>query len=220
MRALKSWFWPGIITVALLTVLAGWFLAGPIDARITEAANTALVAQNDWASAEVDGRDLILKGVAPSEDALADALNITSKIPGVRIVDNQTTLLTLAEPFSFVVTKSDDGILLSGNVPYGDTRAKILAAAELAMPGIEILDEMAVARGAPPAFLELAQFALGQAAQLTNGEVEISGKTYTIRGTAASSADYAAINDALQKPLPGDAALSEIKLVPPAGQGG
>jgi hypothetical protein len=220
MRALKSWFWPGIITVALLTVLAGWFLAGPIDASITDAANTALAEQNDWASAEVDGRDLILKGVAPSEEALADAIKITSEIPGVRIVDNQTTLLSLAEPFSFVITKSDDGILLSGNVPYGDARAKILSAAELAMPGIEILDEMAVARGAPPAFFELVQFALGQAAQLVNGEVEISGKTYTIRGTPASSADYAAINDALKRPLPGDAALNEIKLIPPVGQGG
>ncbi|MEP7456868.1 BON domain-containing protein [Phyllobacterium sp. SB3] len=220
MRALKSWFWPGIITVALLTVLAGWFLAGPIDARITEAANTALETQNDWASAEVDGRDLILKGVAPSGEALADALKITKGITGVRVVDNQTTLLPLADPFSFAVTKSDDGILLSGNVPYGDMRAKILAAAELSMPGIEILDEMAVARGAPPAFFELVQFALGQAAHLTNGEVEISGKTYTIRGTAGSAADYAAINDALKKPLPGDAALSEVKLVAPLGQGG
>ncbi len=220
MRALKGWFWPGIITVALLTVLAGWFLAGPVDARITEAANTALEVKNDWASAEVDGRDLILKGVAPSEEALADALKITSEIAGVRIVDNQTTLLPLAEPFTFVVTKSDDGILLSGNVPYGDARAKILAAAELTMPGIEILDEMAVARGAPPAFFELVQFALGQAAQLTNGEVEISGKTYTIRGAAASAADFADINEALKKPLPGDATLQEVKLVPPVGQGG
>lgn len=220
MRALKSWFWPGIITVALLTVLAGWFLAGPVDARITEAANTALETQNDWASAEVDGRDLILKGVAPSEQALADALSITKNITGVRVVDNQTTLLPLADPFSFVVTKSDDGILLSGNVPYGDVRAKILAAAELSMPGIEILDEMAVARGAPPAFFELVEFALGQAAQLINGEVEISGKTYTIKGTAASAADYAAINDALKKSLPGDAALSEVKLVAPLAQGG
>jgi BON domain len=220
MRTIRSWFWPGIITVALLTVLAGWFLAGPIDARITDTVNSALESENNWASAEVDGRDLILKGVAPSEEALAAALKIASDTRGVRIVDNQTTLLPLAEPFSFVVTKSDDGILLSGNVSYGDMRAKILAAAETAMPGIEILDEMAVARGAPQGFFDLAGFALAQAAQLTNGEVEISGKTYTIRGTAASSADYAAINAALKNPLPGDATVSEIKLAAPGVTGG
>ncbi|MBR7559600.1 hypothetical protein KC218_23920, partial [Mycobacterium tuberculosis] len=73
------------------------------------------------------------------------------------------------------MTKSDQGILLSGNVPYGDTRAKLLAAAENAMPGIEILDEMAVARGAPQGFVELANFALKQASQLISGEVRLAG---------------------------------------------
>ncbi|MGH7003287.1 MAG: BON domain-containing protein [Alphaproteobacteria bacterium] len=220
MRAIGSWLWPGLITIALLTVLAGWFLAGPIDAQITGAVNAALESENGWASADVDGRDLTLKGVAPSEEALAAALKIARETAGVRIVDNQTTLLTLAEPFSFVVTKSDDGILLSGNVPYGDMRARILAEAEKAMPGIEILDEMAVARGAPENFFDSAGFALEQAAQLTNGEVEISGKTYSIRGTAASSAGYAAINAALQEPLPGAVQAGEIKLVAPAADGG
>ncbi len=126
------------------------------------------------------------------------------------------TLLPLAEPFSFVVTKSDDGILLSGNVPYGDSRAKVLAAAETAMPGIEILDEMAVARGAPQGFFELANFALMQAAQLTNGEVEVSGETYSISGTAANAADYESINEALRLALPGNGKPGEIKLEAPA----
>ncbi|NTS30106.1 BON domain-containing protein [Phyllobacterium sp. BT25] len=212
MRTIRSWFWPGVITVALLTVLAGWFLTDPIDQQLTDAANAALSADNSWASADIDGRDLTLKGVAPSEEALAAALGIAASTPGVRTIDNQATLLPLAEPFSFVITKSDDGILLSGNVPFGDSRARILASAENAMPGIEILDELAVARGAPEGFLDLVDFALSQAAQLTNGEVEISGKTYSISGTAANAADYDAINAALRAPIPGNGKPGEIKL--------
>ncbi|MEK1852824.1 MAG: BON domain-containing protein [Phyllobacterium sp.] len=220
MRTLKSWFWPGVITIALLTVLAGWFLTGPIDQQLTDSANAALEAENPWASAEIDGRDLTLKGVAPSEEALASALKIAEDTKGVRVVDNQTTLLPLADPFSFVVTKSDDGILLSGNVPYGDSRAKILAAAENAMPGIEILDELAVARGAPDGFFDLVNFALAQAAQLTNGEVEISGNIYNISGTAANSADYDALNAALRLAIPGNGKAGEIKLAVPVNTSG
>lgn len=216
MRTIKSWFWPGAITTALLTALAGWFLAGPIDQQLTDAVNTALEAQNAWATVEVDGRDLVLNGVAPSEEALAAALKIANETKGVRVVENATTLLPLADPFSFVVTKSDDGILLSGNVPYGDARARILAAAESAMPGIEILDELAVARGAPDYFFDLVNFALAQAAQLTNGEVEISGDAYNISGTAANSADYDALNAALRSTLPGKAKAGDVKLVAPA----
>ncbi|ATU92228.1 BON domain-containing protein [Phyllobacterium zundukense] len=216
MRTIKSWFWPGVITTALLTALAGWFLAGPVDQKLTDEVNAALESQNPWASADVDGRDLILKGIAPSEEAQAAALKIAGETPGVRVVENDTTLLPLADPFSFVITKSDDGILLSGNVPYGDSRARILAAAESAMPGIEILDEMAVARGAPQGFFDLASFALAQAAQLTNGEVEIAGETYSISGTAANSADYEAINAALRLALPGNGKPGEVKLAAPA----
>ncbi|MCO4319830.1 BON domain-containing protein [Phyllobacterium sp. 21LDTY02-6] len=219
MRSIVSWFWPGLITIGLLTVLAGWFLAGPIDERITAAATTALEAQ-PWASVEVDGRDLILKGVAPSPEDLAAAVRLADETPGVRIVDNQTTLLQLADPFTFAVTKSDDGVLLSGNVPYGDMRARVLDAAELAMPGIEILDELAVARGAPADFLDMANFALVQAAQLINGEIEISGSVLTIRGAVANAAARASVTEALQAGIPGQLSQGDINLTVQNSNGG
>jgi hypothetical protein len=216
MHIVKSWFWPGIITVACLTTLAGWFLADPVDRQLTDAVSTALEVDNGWASIEVEGRDLTLKGVAPSEEALASALMIANETNGIRVVEDAATLLPLVDPFSFVVTKSDQGILLSGNVPYGDTRAKLLAAAENAMPGIDILDEMAVARGAPNGFTELANFALQQASQLVSGEVSLAGETYAIHGTAANAADYESILNALKTQLPGNGKVGEIKLAPPA----
>ena len=88
------------------------------------------------------------------------------------------------------------------------------------MPGIEILDEMAVARGAPQGFFDLVGFALRQAAQLTNGEVEISGETYNISGTAANSADYDALDAALRMPIPGNGKAGEIKLAVPVNTSG
>ncbi|UGX87919.1 BON domain-containing protein [Phyllobacterium meliloti] len=216
MHIVKSWFWPGIITVACLTTLAGWFLAEPVDRQLTEAVSTALEVDNGWASIEVEGRDLTLKGVAPSEEALASALKIANETNGIRVVENAATLLPLIDPFSFVVTKSDQGILLSGNVPYGDTRAKLLAAAENAMPGIDIIDEMAVARGAPKGFIELANFALQQASQLVSGEVSLAGESYSIDGTAANAADYESITNALKTQLPGNGKVGDVKLAPPA----
>ena len=102
MHIVKSWFWPGLITIACLTTLAGWFLAEPIDRQLTETVAAALEADNSWASIEVDGRDLTLKGVAPSAEALASALKIAETTDGIRVVENAATLLPLVDPFSFV----------------------------------------------------------------------------------------------------------------------
>ncbi|QND52455.1 BON domain-containing protein [Phyllobacterium sp. 628] len=221
MHIVKSWFWPGVITIACLTTLAGWFLADPVDKQLTEAVSTALEVDNGWASIEVEGRDLTLKGVAPSEEALASALKIADDTFGIRVVENAATLLPLVQPFSFVVTKSDQGILLSGNVPYGDTRARLLAAAENAMPGIDIIDEMAVARGAPQGFFDLANFALQQASQLIGGETSLAGETYSLNGTAANAADYESLTSALKTQLPGNGKVGEINLTPsPVSSGG
>ena len=92
MHIIKSWFWPGVITTALLTALAGWFLAGPVDQHLTDTVNAALESQHSWASAQIDGRDLVLKGIAPSQEALAEALKISSETFGVRAVENAATL--------------------------------------------------------------------------------------------------------------------------------
>lgn len=50
-----------------------------------------------WASANADGRELVLAGVAPNEQAREQAGDIARQVWGVRTVDNQLTV-AMAEP--------------------------------------------------------------------------------------------------------------------------
>ncbi|KXF78020.1 hypothetical protein ATN84_23955 [Paramesorhizobium deserti] len=212
---MKNWFWPGVTTTALLTVLAVWFGSGAVERDLASRASTALAGAYPWASVDLDGRDLTLKGVAPDERSQAEAAKIATAVPGVRSVDNQAVLPPVAAPFVFRAVKTDDGVTLSGNVPPGSARGDILGVAERAMPGIRIIDDMTIARGAAPGFPALAGFAVSQLADLSLGEVSISDLDYTVNGRAAGADAYEVLVTAVAGVLPGEGKLVSARIAPP-----
>ncbi len=64
---------------------------------ITRTGGALAAAGIPWASAKADGRELMLKGVAPSEALKEKAGDIARQVWGVRTVDNQLTV-AMAEP--------------------------------------------------------------------------------------------------------------------------
>jgi len=217
---LKNWFWPGVTTTALLTALAVWFGSGAVERDLASRTSAALAADYPWASVDLTGRDLTLKGMAPDEDAQAGAVKLAAAVPGVHSVDNQAVLPPVADPFVFSAVKTDDGVTLSGNVPPGPARTDILVIAERAMPGIRVTDEMKLARGAAPGFPALAGFAVSQLADLSLGEVSISDLDYTIRGRAAGPDAYEVLVTAVAGVLPGEGKLVSARIVPPTAAPG
>ncbi len=210
------WFWPGVITTVFLTALAIWFRWEPIEQDLAFRSLEAIAPDNPWAIVELDGRDLILKGVAPSEDAQAEAVSLAGGTRGVRIVDNMTTLLPIASPFVFGAIKEGEGITLVGNVPFGPIRTQLLTLIEKANPGIHIRDNLTLARGEHDGFVALAGFALSQICDLAAGEVNLSGREYSIRGISVDSQTYERLHAGISGTLPGGGTLSvaEIKQPP------
>ena len=51
-----------------------------------------LPAPTDWAKAKVDGRNVILTGIAPTEALREKATEMARAVPGVARVDNQITV--------------------------------------------------------------------------------------------------------------------------------
>ncbi|GAB1581455.1 BON domain-containing protein [Phyllobacterium phragmitis] len=213
---MKNWFWPGVTTTALLTVLAAWFGSGVVEKDLASRTSAVLAGAYPWASVDLDGRDLTLKGVAPDERAQAEAASLAAAVPGVRSVDNAAVLPPVADPFVFQAIKADDGVTLTGNVPPGPARSDLLAVAERAMPGIRVTDNMTIARGAAPGFPALAGFAVSQLADLSLGEVSISDLDYTIKGSAAGPDAYEVLVTAIAGVLPGEGKLVSARIVPPA----
>ncbi|MGU3574790.1 BON domain-containing protein [Brucellaceae bacterium C25G] len=205
---MKQWFWPGWVCTVSLTALALWFGIKPLENEL--AANTQVQLQPyDWTSFSLEGRDLTLRGVAPSEQAQSEALKAANAIKGIRAVDNLTSLLPLAAPYSFQIEKNDDGIILSGNVPSGVLRDELMIAMEDQASGQMVMDEMALARGQSENYAELAKFAISQSAFLKSGKIWLIDTRINIDGDAISRVDYYRLQNALNDSLPAGAQIGQ-----------
>lgn len=195
-----KWFWPGVTWTAALTALALWFGTDRIEADIS-ARSAQVLAPYNWAGFDVDGRDLALKGMAPDPEMQQAAILALRGVSGVGDISDLTTILPAASPYIFKLTKSGEGIVLSGFVPDNSMRDVIMAAAESAVNNGLVYDEMALARGAGPEFEERVLFAVDLAGKLSKAEIEISEAKLSLKGVALSNQDYDALTALLNVQL-------------------
>ena len=112
----KFWAIPGFIGLLALTMLTR---CNPIESDLQQRSQTLLTDQGmGWAKTELDGRgrDLLLTGVAPSEDAKNKAINLTQGLYGVRTVDHDITVKEYVSSV-FRLKHSDDKAILTGSLP-------------------------------------------------------------------------------------------------------
>jgi len=211
----KKWIWPGILAVVVLTALSTWFKAEIIQNDLTDKAMSDLAGEHPWASVELDGRDLTLRGVAPAEGASAVALEIADNAYDVRIVRDATEILEKADPFVLSAVKAEDKITLSGFVPDSATRESLVNAAKAAVPSAAVVDEMKIARGAPAGFNELGTFSLSQLTGLTTGKLELTNTSLDITGVAAGLDEYDTVIAALGGVVPSGGEVSNQEITPP-----
>lgn len=91
----------GLLGLVALGLLSFFCVRGHIPTiqadLITRTHHALAEAGIPWASANADGRELVLAGVAPSETLKDQAGDIARQVWGVRTVDNQLTV-AIAEP--------------------------------------------------------------------------------------------------------------------------
>ncbi|MCY0147642.1 OmpA family protein [Hoeflea sp. G2-23] len=212
----KSWIWPGLATVACLTALAMWFRADTIEADLRKRALLALEPHQGWVQVSVRGRDLRLTGLAPDEPSRAKVLEITQNLYGVRVVENASGLLPVQSPYRLSAAKTESGVTLSGFVPNETTRKQVIADLTAMLPGIALLDQMKLARGAPAQLTELADFGLAAFSWFSTGAVEITDTVVNVSGQALNPEDHEAALTALSEPLPAGGILGDVEITPAA----
>lgn len=211
----RRWIWPGILTTLLLGAFAVWFRAAPVETELTNLAGSALTPTHPWAKVELDGRDLTLTGTAPSEEAQADAAKLALAAYDVRVVNNKSGLIDLADPYVFSALKAPEGVTLTGNVPDETTRVELVAKAQASMPGINVTDKLTLARGAPAGFAGLAGFALAQLPRFTTGEVGLNNTALAVNGVTDTPEIFAEAQAALAGNLPEGLTIAASNIVAP-----
>lgn len=145
-----------------------------------------------WAEVEIRGRDVYLRGDAPSDEDRRLAIERLSRLYGVRTVDASAAgLLPELRPYVTTLERNGNTVALTGAVPSVPDRGRILAALAAAVPGLGVVDHSLLARGkADDRYFDVMRALYGVPALLAHGKVTLTDKTVTIEGEAVSNVAY------------------------------
>lgn len=190
----------GILALVLGVAALCWFgakhHAKRIEQTVADGANGAVAASVHGLKTSVAGRDIEVSGLADSNAERKHILETLDIVQGRRVIRDKMKVLESVAPYTFSAVKADKGVTVSGHVPTEAARAGIAV----------ILDHDAsslkLASGAPGGWTMVAQDGLSALAKLNKGKLTMSDKSLTLSGEATT-------------PTAGEAALAELKDVPP-----
>jgi OmpA-OmpF porin, OOP family len=169
----------------------------------------------DKVSVAVDGRDVTLRADAFSEEGRRTAVGRVADVSGVRLVNDQTRLVPEAKPYVWSAERDVVRVTLGGNAPLPAVKSKLVDAQRAALGGVEVADQMTLARGAPPRFEQAALLLIGQIGKLKDGKFTISDGDVALSGMARDLGGREAIGAALKNLPEGfKVASNEIKAPP------
>src|SRR5262249_6470738 len=158
----SSKWWPGLILLVAFWAIAAWTGTASLEADLAAQSAAALKdSVLDKTRITVSGRDVTLAADAFSEEGRRSALAAVEALPGVRRVNDETRLVPEAKPFVWSAERDVTRVTLGGSAPLPASKGRLMEAARGAINGVEIVDQMALARGAPPHFDAVAQLLLG-----------------------------------------------------------
>ncbi|GAC1503640.1 MAG: OmpA family protein [Bradyrhizobium sp.] len=213
---LSSKWWPGLIPLVVLWALAAWISTAPLEADLAGRSTAALRdTVLDKTRIEVSGRDVSLAADAFSEDGRRSALASVEAVPGVRLVNDETRLVPEARPFVWSAERDVARVTLGGNAPLPASKSRLLEAARAGLGGVDVADQMNLARGAPPRFDNAALLLLDPIGKLKDGKVATSDTRISVSGMARDLGGREAIAAALKNLPEGfSVAANEIKAPP------
>jgi OmpA-OmpF porin, OOP family len=219
MHGLFRWsskWWPGIIPLVVIWALAAWNSTLPVESDL--AARSTLALKDtvlDKSRIEVAGRDVTFAADAFSEEGRRGAVAAVEAVPGVRRVNDETRLVPEAKPFVWSAERDVVRVTLGGNAPLPASKSRLLEAARADLGGVEVVDQMNLARGAPPHFEDAALLLLDQIVKLKDGRIAISDTKVSLSGMARDLGGREAIAAALKNLPEGFSVAANETKAPP-----
>jgi OOP family OmpA-OmpF porin len=219
MRGLFRWssrWWPGAILLLVFWGFAAWTSTEPVEADLAARANAAvkdaiLVKKR----VTVAGRDVSFAAEAFSDDGRRGAVAAVDSVPGVRLVNDDSRLVPEASPFVWSAERDVVRVTLSGSAPLPSSKSKLMEAAKANLGGVEVADQMTLARGAPARFDAAAALLLDQIGKLKDGKIGLSDTKVSLSGMARDLGGREAIAAALRNLPEGfSVAANDIKAPP------
>lgn len=209
------WMW-GLLPLAVLLAAAMFLRSESIEVDISKRAGQRLADDGQtWAGVTLDGRDAVLTGQAPSDDARQMAIESASRVFGLRLIADRSVLLPEDKPYRWSAQRDGNSLRLKGSVPSEEARARLVGAVRQTFPSLTVVDEMKLARGASTPWASGTAFGLSQLARLVSGTVSLSGADYTIEGRSSDLSNYRQVVGQFPAGLPSGLTLSRQAVLPP-----
>ena len=178
-------------------------------------AGLAALSKLTRGKASLSDSALTISGETGSSTAYQAALAATKGLPaGLRLAAADIAPPAIS-PFAWSARFDGKSLVLEGYVPSEEARAALLAAARAASPGVEIVDRLQIARGAPQNFVAAASAALKALAGLGSGQIGLSDMALSISGVARAGETAESFTAALEKLLPAGLKLARNAVTSP-----
>jgi len=212
----SSKWWPGVIPLVILWAIAAWTNTAPLESELAAQSTAALKdTVLDKTRVAVEGRDVTLAADAFSEQGRRSAVASVETVPGVRLVNDETHLVPEAKPFVWSAERDVVRVTLGGSAPLPASKGKLLEAARTSLGGVEVADQMNLARGAPARFDNAALLLIDQIGKLKDGKITISDDKVSLSGMARDLGGREAIAAALKNLPEGfSVAANDVKAPP------
>ncbi len=218
----------GLIALALLFFLCIRKHTPVIQEDIQTRTSTVLSSvPTDWTHVAVDGRNVTLTGIAPTEELREKAADMARAVAGVVSVDNQITVAKLTpvpvpdpepvaiqSPYKSLFTKTTSGIILSGLVPDEEHRQTLLRLAEAKFGAENVTDNLEIGAGAPESWLQVVTSAITNLGLFNKGTASISDTQIELSGEVIDGDAKNTIETELQKLLPDNFKVAFDLIVP------
>ena len=219
MHGLFRWsskWWPGVIPLVIFWAIAAWTSTEPLETDLAQRSAAALKdTVLDKRRISVSGRDVTLAADAFSEGGRQSAVSSVEGVPGVRLVNDETRLVPEAKPFVWSAERDVVRVTLSGSSPLPAIKGRLMEAARTNLGGVEVVDRMNLARGAPPRFDHAALLLLDQIGKLKEGKITLSDTAVSLSGMARELGGREAIAAALKNLPEGfSVAANDVKAPP------
>ncbi|ABE38122.1 OmpA/MotB [Rhodopseudomonas palustris BisB5] len=213
-RSSGQW-WRGAIILIALWAIAAWTTTPAVEADVAERSAAALKSTVlDKTRLTAAGRDIAFSADAFSEEGRRSAVAAVESVPGVRLVVDQTRLVPLASPFVWSVERDVVRVTLGGSAPLPASKARLAEAARNEVSGVEVVDQISLARGAPSRFDATALLLVDQIGKLKEGKITLSDTKISLSGMARDLGGREAIAAALRN-LPEGYSVAENDIKAP-----
>lgn len=209
----------GLLVLALLGYFCAYKKHAPaIQDDIHSRASAVLADEGfDWAKLSVDGRNITLTGIAPTEAHKIKAGEL-ARIYGYNLVDNQLTVAQTAvaepapvskpqpvapSPYTMTAELDANGqVLLTGYVPDAETHTRIVKLAQDKFGADKVVDQLKEIAGAPTGWSQSIVAGLSNLQQLDQGVARWEDYNLSISGKVASESIKAQVTSQVKTALP------------------